>query len=64
MSLKSLLGLDAFPITEAEIMRRIEDAHHKQLQQIQFSVGKTTVNVILHEVRRESVWRENASIYS
>ena len=45
MSLKRILGLEAFSLTDEEIMQRLKEAQFKQLHEIVFTSGKKEVKV-------------------
>ena len=45
MSVKKLLGLETFPIKEAEIMARIADARRKNLKEVIFTGDQRKVKI-------------------
>ena len=50
MSVKELLGLEGFAITDAEIMRRINEGMRKGLAAVEFSSSEKQVIVKLRDV--------------
>jgi hypothetical protein len=50
MSLKILLGLESFDITEEEIMQKINDANHLQLREVEFASLNKKVKVKISSV--------------
>ena len=50
MSVKRLLGLDSFPLTEAEIMRKLEDAFKDNRSEVVFTSKKKEVKVKLNQL--------------
>ncbi len=49
MSLKKLLGLDAFPLSEEEIMARIEQAYRNNRHEIEFQNSSKHIKVSLSD---------------
>tara|TARA_Y100000310_G_C20642624_1_gene794817 strand:- start:1156 stop:1353 length:198 start_codon:yes stop_codon:yes gene_type:complete len=47
MSVKKLLGLESFPIKEAEIMARIAEAKRKNLKEVVFTGNNHKVKIKL-----------------
>lgn len=47
MSLKTLLGLEAFPVTEEEIMLCFQEACRKGLSEVVFSSGTKKIKLNL-----------------
>jgi hypothetical protein len=54
MSVKELLGLEGFAISDAEIMRRINDAMKKGLAAVEFSSSEKQVVVKLRDVELDA----------
>ena len=50
MSLKMLLGLEDFSITDREIIEKINEAHRKQLLEVEFSSSHRKVTIRLSQV--------------
>ena len=50
MSLKTLLGLETCVLSDEEIMRQIEEAYRKKLDEVEFSSPKRKVVVRLCQV--------------
>ena len=63
MSLKRLLGLDKFPIEEAEILRRIEEANLANQSVVEFSFGKQSVKVHLKQISHEGIMKGYEDYY-
>jgi hypothetical protein len=57
MSLKKLLGLEAFPIKESDIMRKIQEARKKHLHEIEFTSNKHKVICRIRDVAPEGITR-------
>jgi len=64
MSLKKLFGLEDFPISEAEIMEKIEEAHHNRRHEVIFTSGGRKVRLSLSGVHPEGIMRGYTSYYS
>ena len=61
MGLKTLLGMEQFKVTDREIMRKIEEAREKHLQEVVFFAGKKKVVLRLSEFHPEGLmdnWHE------
>jgi len=55
MSLKAMLGLESFPIGDAEIMRQIKEAYSKKQNLVEFSSGKRKVTIRLSPISPEGL---------
>lgn len=63
MSVKTLLGLEAFPITESEIIRKIEEAQRRHLSEIEFTSPRKRVLVKIGDVEPKGIMRDGGSYY-
>jgi hypothetical protein len=63
MSMKKILGLESFPIGEAEIMRRIKEANSRNQEIIEFSAGKRKVRIRCPITATEGVMKEYEDYY-
>ena len=50
MSLKKLLGLETFPLSETEIMKKIDDAYQTSRDEIVFTFNSKKVTVRLSKI--------------
>ena len=57
MSLKKILGLESFPLNDAEIMRRIVEAKRNNIETIEFSSGKKKVCINITKVSPDGLTR-------
>jgi len=64
MSVKKLLGLETFSITEEEIISRLEDAYRKKLQEVEFSSSKKKVKIKIKNVARSGMMKGYREYYS
>ncbi len=64
MTLKKLLGLEAFPLTDEEIMRKIEDAQQRHLSVVEFSIPTKRVKIKVTDVEPQGVMREYWDYYA
>lgn len=51
MSIKNVLGLETFPITEEEVIRKIKEAQSKNLREVEFTSGSKTVKLRLAQTQ-------------
>ena len=61
MSVKKLLGLETFPIKEAEIMARIADARRKNLKEVIFTGDQRKVKIKITHTNPQGcmrIWQE------
>lgn len=64
MSIKHLLGLQACPMTDEEVMQAIENARRKQIEEVEFPLPKKKVRLRLNAVKRDGIMREYWDYYS
>ena len=64
MSVKKLLGLDNFSITEEEIMHKLEDAYRRHLHEVEFSSPKRKVRIKIKEVDKAGMMKGYWDYYS
>ena len=57
MSVKKLLGLENFSITEEEVMQKLEDAYRKRIYEVEFSSPRRKVKVKISDVNKAGVMR-------
>jgi hypothetical protein len=57
MSVKKLLGLENFSITEEEIMGKLEKAHRNRTQEVEFSSSEKNVKIKLKNVARSGMMK-------
>ena len=61
MSVKKLLGLESFPIKEAEIMFRIAEAQKKNLKEVIYTADRKKVRIKLNHTNPQGcmrMWQE------
>lgn len=64
MTVKKLLGLESFPLSDAEIMRKIKEAQNKKQDEIEFSAeGKMSVKVRLRHLSPDGLMKGNFEYY-
>ncbi len=63
MSLKSLLGLENFPVRDSEIMRRLEEARRNHEKEVVFRMPGRTVKVTLAAVNLQGLMRDYEEYY-
>jgi hypothetical protein len=51
MSIKTVLGLEAFPITEEQVIKKIKDAQNNNLREVEFTSGGKTVKLRLSQTQ-------------
>lgn len=59
MSLKQLLGLESFPLSEMEIVKRIHEAYQNHREEVEFTTGLRKVRVRLADVCPEGIIRKD-----
>ncbi len=64
MSLKHILGLEAFPLTEEEVMRKIEDARRRNISEVVFSMPRKKVKVHLCTTNPSGLMTDWAEYYA
>ena len=64
MSLKTLLGLEAFPFREEEIIARINQAYKDEVKEIVFSAGKKKVKIKLNQLSPDGLMRGYQDYFS
>ena len=63
MSWKTLLGLEAFPLTESEIRKKIGEAYREKKEVVEFSSSGRKVSVKLSACSAAGMMRGNESYY-
>ena len=64
MSLKTLLGLESFQLTESEIARRTKEARVKRLSEIEFTSPKRKVKIKLKGLELPGIMLEYEEYFS
>jgi hypothetical protein len=64
MSLKKLLGLEAFPLRDSEIMKRIIEAKRNNIEMIEFSSETKKVRVNITKLSSDGLMRDHQDYYS
>ena len=64
MSLKDLLGLESFNLSDVEIMNRITDARRKNIEILEFASGRKRVSINLVRLHPEGLMRDYRDYYT
>ena len=64
MTLKKLLGLEAFPLTDEEIMQKIQEAQQRHLSVVEFSMPSKRVKIKVSDVEPQGMMREYWDYYA
>ncbi|MBT4935926.1 hypothetical protein HN734_00275 [Candidatus Woesearchaeota archaeon] len=62
--MKKLLGLESFPFTEEEIVRRIRDAQRKHLKEVVFSTPNRTITISIGDINPAGMMRGYCDYYA
>lgn len=63
MSMKKLLGLDALPIGDEEVMRRMQEAFEAGQEEVVFTAGSHKVKVKLCHTSSQGCMRDYEQYY-
>ena len=64
MSLKKVLGLELFPIEDAEIMHRLQEAFNNRQEVVEFCSGNRKVRVKVNQISPEGLMKDYQEYYS
>jgi len=64
MTLKKMLGLETFPISDEEITRQLHEAFQSQREVIEFVSGSRRVRVRVPQVSAQGIMREYDAYYA
>ncbi len=64
MALKKLLGLEAFPVTDEEIMLKIQEAQRQHQSEVEFRMPTKSVKIKVTDVATQGIMREYWDYYA